>query len=359
MSSFKKQLLQGLFSLKYKNNCKLHQLNTLFWECTLRCNLNCRHCGSDCKKDSQQKDMPLEDFLRVIDEITPHVNPNKTLIILTGGEALMRDDIEKCGSYLYDKGFPWGFVSNGVLLSRKRLISLVEAGLRTATISLDGFEAVHNDMRQHPSSFQKAVSAIKLLAQTEGIVWDIVTCVTPNNFHQLKELKEYVISLGASGWRLFTIFPMGRASSNDKLQITDHQFVELMEFIKQTRKSGDINLSYGCEGYLGDYELEVRDNFFTCRAGINVASVLVDGSISGCASIRAKFNQGNIYKDSFMDIWNTKFEKYRNREWTKKGDCATCEKFKYCNGNGMHLYNDNEELMVCQYKRILNGRVTK
>ena len=71
------------------NEAQLHPLRTLFWECTLRCNMSCRHCGSDCKVQPEVKDMPAEDFLRVIDLITPHVDTHKVFIIFTGGEALL------------------------------------------------------------------------------------------------------------------------------------------------------------------------------------------------------------------------------------------------------------------------------
>lgn len=135
--SLKKKIALKLYR-KYKNNTsKLHQLSYFIWECTLRCNLNCRHCGSDCKKDSHIKDMPVKDFIRVIDKIKNHVNPNKTMIVLTGGEPLLRKDLEECGKKLYARGFPWGIVTNGYLLTKERLISLLKSGLRSITISLD------------------------------------------------------------------------------------------------------------------------------------------------------------------------------------------------------------------------------
>ncbi|MDR0547518.1 MAG: radical SAM/SPASM domain-containing protein, partial [Dysgonamonadaceae bacterium] len=81
--TFRKRIGLELFRAMRHNQAKLHTLNTLFWECTLRCNLACKHCGSDCKVSAAQPDMPVADFLSVIDEITPHINPNKTFIIFT------------------------------------------------------------------------------------------------------------------------------------------------------------------------------------------------------------------------------------------------------------------------------------
>lgn len=79
---FRKRIALELFRSIRRNRAKLHELRTLFWECTLRCNASCRHCGSDCHVSAGMKDMPVEDFLKVIDDITPHVNPNKVLVIL-------------------------------------------------------------------------------------------------------------------------------------------------------------------------------------------------------------------------------------------------------------------------------------
>ena len=92
---------------------KEHPLRQLFWECTLRCNLHCRHCGSDCKKEAGFADMPLQDFLRVLDQVAERTDPHKVFVILTGGEPLVREDLEVCGRAIYDRGFPWGLVGLG------------------------------------------------------------------------------------------------------------------------------------------------------------------------------------------------------------------------------------------------------
>lgn len=126
----------------------------------------------------------------------------------------------------------------------------------------------------------------------------------------------------------------------------------MMEFIKRIRRAGKMHVNYGCEGFLGDYEGEVRDHLFSCNAGISVGSVLIDGSISACPSIRSNFHQGNIYQDDFMEVWENRFLPFRNREWMKKGGCADCDFFRYCEGNGMHLRDDKGELLFCHLKRL-------
>ncbi|MDR0561025.1 MAG: TIGR04133 family radical SAM/SPASM protein [Prevotellaceae bacterium] len=352
--SLRKRIGLELFRLMRKNNVRTHELNTLFWECTLRCNIACRHCGSDCRAATGQSDMPIADFMNVIEQITPHVNPNRTMIIFTGGEALVRKDIEACGIELYRRGFPWGIVTNGLALTRKRLDSLLAAGLHSITVSLDGFEKAHNWLRRHPKSYANALNAVRMLVAEKEIIWDVVTCVNRQNITELPAFKQFLTDNGVQRWRIFTIFPVGRAAQFPELQLTDEEFTLTLDFIRATRREGKINLNYGCEGFLGNYEMEVRDQFYHCNAGVNVASVLADGSISACPSIRANFNQGNIYRDNFIDVWNNRFAPFRNREWARKGQCADCAMFRYCEGNGMHLHDDSGNLLVCHYRRIMS-----
>lgn len=334
-----------------------HQLRQLFWECTLRCNLHCRHCGSDCKVQAGQQDMPKEDFLRVLDSIAQKCDPHKVFVVVSGGEPLMRDDLEECCTEIYRKGFPWGMVTNGLYLSGQRLNALLRAGMHSVTLSLDGLGDDHNWMRGHKDSFERVHEALRLLYQRkEKVVYDVVTCVTPRNYSKLAVIRDYLIEQGVPHWRLFTVFPAGRAASNPELQLSNEQFRGLMAFIMETRKKEwPIRADYGCEGFLGNYEGSVRDHFYTCQAGVSIGSVLIDGSISACTSIRGNYKQGNIYEDDFMDVWENRFQSYRNREWMKTEECATCNYFRYCLGNGMHLRDDNGRLMMCHLQR-LNGK---
>jgi len=350
----KKKIILSLFRQHKQNQSKLHELTYLFWECTLRCNLNCIHCGSDCYKEAMSPDMPLPDFLKVLDSIIPHVLPNKTMVVITGGEPLMRKDLELCGAEIYKRGFPWGMVTNGYGLTPVRFNALLAAGLRSITISLDGLNPeTHDWFRGKSGSWDKAINALELVVATPDLMYDVVTCVNKRNINDLEAIKDLFVSKGVNRWRLFTVFPKGRAKDNPLLQLSNHDFIRLMEFIKLTRKQGMINASYGCEGYLGNYELEVRDSPFFCQAGIHIGSVLVDGSISACPSLRADYIQGNIYTDDFMTVWNERYQIMRDRSWTRTGKCATCKSYKYCEGNGLHLRDEYTGEVLCCHMDML------
>ncbi|MEG2613341.1 MAG: TIGR04133 family radical SAM/SPASM protein, partial [Alistipes sp.] len=288
----RKRIGLNLFSKLYADEVAEHRLHTLFWECTLRCNLSCRQCGSDCRVDPGVPDMPLEDFLRVLDEeVTPNVDPHSVLIIFSGGEVLVREDLERAGAEVTRRGYPWGMVTNGMLLTPQRFRSLCDAGLRSVSVSFDGFPEIHNYIRRNPASYERALDAIRLIVREPGLAYDVITCVTGTLVPRLEEFRDLLIAEGVKHWRLFSIFPMGRAKSDDTLRMTDEQFRTMMEFIRRARKQDGIEVSYACEGFLGSYETQVRDHFYQCAAGVSVASVRVDGAISGCTSIRANFHQ--------------------------------------------------------------------
>ena len=334
-----------------------HPLRQLFWECTLGCNFACRHCGSDCKKQTGIAEMPLEQFLPVLDNIKSRQPQTKTLVFTVGGEPLVRKDIVECGRAITNRGFYWGMVSNGYLIDDIMMEELSDAGLCSLAIDIDGNKEDHNWLRCNENSFDRVFNAIEHIRKAPHLTWDVITCVNGRNINHLDELKRLLIEAGVKKWRCFTIVPMGRAKGNSELLLDDEQFKLLMDFIVNTRREGKINLSYACEGYLGDYEGLVRNSHYTCRAGLTVASVLSNGDISGCLSIRSNYHQGNIFRDDFWDIWSNRFNKYRNREWMRTDVCAQCDMFKYCEGNGMHLRDNDGNLMLCHYNKLKTVRL--
>lgn len=329
-----------------------HYLQQLFWECTLRCNLRCKHCGSSCSESDSRWDMPLSDFLPVLDEIKQHYD-KPVLVITTGGEPLLRKDIFECGREITGRGFYWGIVTNGTFLDEEKLSGLLEAGLNSISISIDGLCETHNWMRGNEHSFAHALHAVDIIANTPSeLTWDVITCVNQMNVSQLVEMRDLLIAHGVKRWKIFTVFPMGRAREHAEMLLTKEQYKSLLDFIVSERKNKAIKVSYGCEGFLGPYEYEVRDDIYFCAAGVNVASIRYDGSISGCLSIRYDYNQGSIYKDSFWEVWNNRFLQYREFSWKQNGVCRDCEVWRWCKGNGMHLRDDKGNLAFCNYRHL-------
>ncbi|MCL2175553.1 MAG: TIGR04133 family radical SAM/SPASM protein [Treponema sp.] len=355
----KNNFSQFLFNQFRINETHLHELTYLFWECTLRCNLNCRHCGSDCTADSSVKDLSFDDFLQAIQPLKKAYKRDSITIAITGGEPLLREDLPQCGLKLRENGFRWGIVTNGYDYTPEIHNKLLAAGMGSITVSLDGMEANHNWLRANNQSFERAVNALSLITKSNRLNYDVVTCVNAKNIDELEILKEFLISKNVKAWRLFTISPIGRAAQNDIMSLNPQQLKKLMDFIVQARASEiarnntRIKINFSCEAYLGDYELKARDAYFFCRAGIQIASILIDGSISACPNINRNFIQGNIYRDNFLDVWRNQFDVMRNRKWTKTGICKNCEAFKNCSGGAMHMWNEKKDsIMSCIHDKL-------
>ena len=265
----------------------------------------------------------------------------------------MRKDIELCGREIRKRGMRWSMVSNGHLYDKERHISLLNAGLGALTISLDGLEDSHNWLRNSRSSFAKVDQAIGLATSSSRLNFDVVSCVNSRNIDELPRMYNYLVTKKVNAWRLFTIIPIGRAKDNPDLFLSNEQFKTLMDFIAEKRVKRSIDVKFSCEGYVGEYEFKVRDSPFFCRAGINIGSILIDGSISACPNIDRTFVQGNIYEDNFYNVWQTKFQPFRNRSWTRKGKCADCKDYRDCQGNGFHNWHgDKTNPLVCHKEKL-------
>jgi len=348
----KKTLALEAFRLYRHNEIKAHPLTYFFWECTLRCNLHCQHCGSDCVKDAIP-DMPREDFLAALDKLAPHIDPEQFVVVITGGEPLMRADLEECGQEIKKRGYPWGMVTNGLAMTPERFTKLMNAGLRSLTVSLDGLEQNHNFFRGSPYSFERAIRTVKMAAQAKDLTFDVMTCVNRQNLSELPRILDLLVNLGVKRWRVSNVFPKGRAKDNPLFQLTNQEFRQVFEFIREAKALNVINVNYDCEGFLGSYEKKVRNAPFFCWAGINIASVLCDGSISACPSLRGDYIQGNIYKDDIWDVWQNRYQVMRDRSWAKIGDCKTCKYWRYCEGSSLHLRDEQtKELAYCHVKRL-------
>ena len=351
-----------LYPAYRKLETNVHPLRYLFLEITQVCNLNCRHCGSDCGRNTQLDELDTEDWLRFFAYLGEHFDRRKLAVVITGGEPLCHPEWDRILDGLKEQGLAWGMVTNGYDLTEGAVKKLTAHNLNSVTVSLDGLKKNHDWLRGKKGSFDRAVRGLKHLAAAHIPFFDVVTCVNPRNLDELPEIMRLLKQVGVPRWRLFSIFPKGRAAGDSELLLDKDGFVTMLDFIrraKEEHKDQDFDLNFSCEGYLPkEWESKVREEPYFCRAGISIGSVLCDGAISACPNISRSLVQGNIRKDDFKTIWDKRFQVFRDRRWLKQGPCADCKLFNRCQGNSLHLYDDElGHTALCTHRLLTDPEI--
>lgn len=351
---------QELFK-NYKKECmKNHNLKNLFWECTLLCNLKCKHCGSRAGNNQYTDELTTEEIKNAFKQIADSMDVSDIFINVTGGEPLMRKDLYDVMEYATNTlGFHWGMTSNGMLLTDANIEKLKKAKLDTIAISIDGLEKTHDSFRGVPGSYKTIINNIQKLKEANFLNHIQVTTVFhKENIDELEELYNVMQSLNLDSWRLATIDPIGRAMDNKNLLLNGTEIKKVLDFIKNNKKNKKLKLLYGCPGYLGlDYENEVRPKYFNCRTGISIASILYNGNLFVCPDVPRipRLIQGNIRKDSFKDVWENKYKEFRLEDRTSCIECQKCDKWEYCLGGAFHTWDFEKNIQKkCTYKLIYN-----
>jgi radical SAM protein with 4Fe4S-binding SPASM domain len=348
------------WSLYQKLETDVHELRYLFWETTRVCNLNCLHCGSDCGRDNAVHGLPADVMLDLFKKISDKFDASKIMLVLTGGEPLVRKDLFEILSKTKEMGFKLGMVTNGYTLDQKKAQRIRQVGITSIVVSLDGPENEHNWLRNREDSYEKAINALRYLSDVGIPIVEAITCVTPRTVDKLEETYEIVKSTGARYWRIFNIFPIGRAKDNKDVLISPEQFRKVVSTLGEIRKRAKtenmvVNLSE--EGFLGwDFESLVRDTPYFCRAGVNIAGIMADGTISACPNLPEWMGQGNILTDDFVSVWENRYDIFRDRKWMSTGECAECPQLGVCNGNSLHVWDEDKNGPVWCHHKILNDK---
>lgn len=297
-----------------------YPLHTLFFEVTSRCNALCDHCGSRCTA-SKKNELTADTFKKVLDSVAKNFGTKAIMLNITGGEPLMRKDLFEITAYADQLGFKWGLVTNGMLITDDMIAKMKETHMSTITISLDGMKKTHEEFRHVPGSFDKIVTAIEKLKNSNFVEHIQVTFIaTKNNISELPEVYRFLTNLGIDSLRISGIDPIGRAKENENLMLNQEDYYFLFDFMKK-HSTSPLPVVWSCTHYFGNTEntLDPTGKKFKCFTGIQVASVLSNGDIFGCPNIprRKELIQGNVLKDDFCEVWKSKFEFYRNSNRTK------------------------------------------
>ena len=348
----KKELLDNYYEYR-KSFYKNPVLKNLFLELTSRCNAFCDHCGSRCDTNEQGKEIETKYIKKTLKEIADVYDASDILLNITGGEPLLRKDFFEIVNYANSLGYMWGITTNGTLITKNICKKLIDAGMLSVSVSIDGLEKTHETFRKIPGQYKNIIEGIKMMQDSNKIECvQVTTVASKKNFDELDDLYKYLVSIGVKYWRVVNCDPIGRAKDSDDILLDHDQYKKLFKFIEEKNSLGEMEeVTYGCSHYLG-YSLEgrIRPGYFFCMAGLTVGSILSNGDIYVCPNVPRipELMQGNIRKDNFIDIWENKFEFFRNEYRTANLKCIQCEHFKYCGGDSMHTWNFDEwEPNIC------------
>jgi heme b synthase len=337
------------------------------WEITRRCNLNCVHCRSSSEMSiSGHPDFPTEEGYRVIDDIAGYAKP---VIVLSGGEPLLRSDVFDIAKYGTDRGLRMCIATNGTLVNEEICKKMKEADIKMVSLSLDGStDKVHDDFRSQKGAFAGTINAAKLFNE-HGISFLINSSFTKRNQEDIPRIYKLAKELGATAWYMFMIVPTGRGEEIMNELISKEDYEEILDWHYQMEKDErDLLVRPTCAPHYYRVVLQKQKEegekferrslkFSTggskgCIAGQVIALIDVDGNVLPC-SYFPKF-AGNVREQSFKDIWENSelfkelrdFKKYKNK-------CGSCEFINVCGGCRARAYSVSgdylEEEPFCSY----------
>ena len=195
----------------------------VFWETTAGCNLHCSHCRRSKVSDG----LLPEDLstLEAMDKIDQIASMGKPILVLSGGEPLLRPDIFTLARRAADAGLTVALATNGTLVDDDVATRVKESGVARVSVSLDGAEPdTHDAFRRLPGSFASAVGGIKALRRA-GVSVQINVTVAKHNQAQLEAMRALSKQLGAAALHLFLLVPVGCG-----MEIADEQMVDAEEY---------------------------------------------------------------------------------------------------------------------------------
>lgn len=321
-------------------------LRWLFFEITSRCNLRCKHCGSNCSSHGEA--LTVTDVRNTLKTL----RSEHPVICLTGGEPLLHPDFFEIANTVRDMGFLWGMTTNATMIDDRFALRLKESGLSTVSVSLDGMESSHDSLRGQKGAWRLALRGIEALKNV-GFEPQVTTVFHKNNFSDLEPLYSYLCKIGITAWRPINVEPIGRACESRDMLLEPEQLAALLSFIRERRfdSSCKMDVTFGCSHYLGvDNERMVRDHYFLCGAGILTAGVRSNGDICACLDVEniPELVQGNIRKDSFIDVWRNGFEAFRRDRTEDCIKCIECSERFICGGDSSHTWDYiNKKPLLC------------
>jgi len=350
----------------------------IFWETTAGCNLRCIHCRRiDVADKLVPEDLTTAESKQLIDQIVAFCNP---ILILSGGEPLIRPDIFEIAEYGVARGLRVALATNGTLIDEPIAQRIVDVGIRRVAVSLDGATAeTHDTFRTLPGSFAQALEGIDHLRR-QGMSVQINTTVARHNVDELPQILELALSLGADALHIFLLVPVGcGVEIADEQMISPRQYEEVLNWFYDKDQEGLLELKATCAPH---YFRIVRQRTAAekrqappsqkrrqvvgaaassdlyamtkgCLAGTGVCFISHKGEVFPCGYL--PLSAGNVRQQPLQEIWEGAkiFNELRDPELLQ-GKCGRCQFKRVCGGCRARAYalsgNYLDEEPFCVYE---------
>jgi radical SAM protein with 4Fe4S-binding SPASM domain len=303
---------------------------------TRECNMKCSHCYINATEEKLEGELTTKEAKNVIDQIYQVSSP---LLILSGGEPLLRADIFELIKYGSKKGLKMGLGSNGYLIDDKIAKKLKEAGISTVSVSIDSnIPAQHDEFRGVKGAWERAVNACKVLRK-HGVLVQVNTTLTHDNYDQIDDIMTLTESVGVENFHLFFLVPTGRGVKLTDISPQKYEDMITNTFAKVHKHR--LNVRPSCAPQFmriaQNMGLDMRQWIRGCIAGLHYCRIYPNGDITPCPYLPIKL--GNLREQTFKEIWFNSpiFNNLRNPECLK-GKCGICEYKIVCGGCRARAY---------------------
>jgi len=348
-----------------KGSSSIPPVRLVAWEVTRQCNLSCLHCRASADLGPYDDELTTDEGLKLLAQIREVGQP---VIILTGGEPLLRPDIFELARYGTEMGLRMVMAVNGTLLNPATALKLKTAGIQRISISLDGATAEgHDHFRQMPGAYAGVLKGVEA-AKTAGLEFQINTTITRLNLQEIPQIQELVKQLGAVAHHIFMLVPTGRGRSLMEETISAEDYEQTLTGLIKRKDEFPLPIKATCAphyyrilrelAHQEGKEITSKTHGLDaltrgCLGGTGFCFISHRGQVQACGYL--DIEAGNVRKETFKAIWENSpvFSALRDKS-QYQGKCGQCEYFRVCGGCRARAYaatgNYLAEEPLCRYQ---------
>jgi heme d1 biosynthesis radical SAM protein NirJ len=324
----------------------------VIWNLIRRCNLACKHCYSISADRDFPGELTTQEVYAVMDDLKRF---GVRVLILSGGEPLLRGDLFDIARRAKAMGFYTALSSNGTLIDKAMVGRIADINFDYVGISLDGLRETHDRFRRSPGAFDKSLAGIRLL-RNAGLKVGMRFTMTQDNAHELPALLALVEEERIDRFYFSHLNYAGRGNVNRKddacHQLTRWAMDLLFDACWEHQSRGvEKEFTTGNNDADGAYFLYWVERRFPERAdhiraklvqwggnasGVNVANIDNLGNVHP-DTMWWHYSLGNVRERPFSGIWNDTSDPLmaglKARPRGVKGRCSACVHFDLCGGN--------------------------